>query len=196
MLRQTIAAWTVGIVVVLAALFGIWLSNQPVDVSVSLNETSVHNDNLPPLKDAVVTMELENEVKTDTFRTLDGNAVFANIPHKALGKEIHLTVVCRDWQPVDTSFILTKEVVINMSRNPHPYGDVIFRLWSIDREQGVANTQVTLAGQTATSDADGYVKMYIPLDRQCNRYKVECSLPLEDIMLSMPTTESMVLIVK
>lgn len=196
MLRQKIAAWTVGIVFVLATLVGVWMSNQPVDVSVSLNEATVHNDNLPPMKDAVVTMKLENERKTDTFRTLDANVVFANIPHKSLGKTVHLTVECQNWLPVDTSFILTKKVVINMARNPHPYGDIVFCLWSIDREQGVANTQVTLAGQAATSDAKGYVRMFIPLDRQSDRYEVECSLPLEDNVLSMPTTESTVLIVK
>ena len=64
LLRQKIAAWTVGIIVVLAALVGVWLSNQPVDVTVSFNETTVHNGNLPPMKDAVVTVELENETKT------------------------------------------------------------------------------------------------------------------------------------
>lgn len=190
MLRQKIAAWTVGIVAVIAALVGVWVNSQPVDVSVSLNETTVHNDNLPPLAEAVVTMELENEAKTDTFTTLDANVVFANVPHKALGKTVHLTVECMNWMPVDTSFILTKEVVINMARNPHSYGDVMFILWSKDEERGVANTQVTLAGQTATSDAKGYVRMSIPLERQSGRYKVECSLPLEDNMLSMPTTES------
>lgn len=190
LLRQKIAAWTVGIVVIIAALVGVWMSNQPVDVTVSLNETTVHNDNLPPLKDAVVTMELENETKTDTFRTLDANVVFANIPHKALGKAVHLTVECLNWLPVDTTFILTKEVVINMSRNPHSYGDVMFILWSKDEERGVANTQVTLAGQTATSDAKGYVRMFIPLERQSDSYKVECSLPLENDILGMPTTES------
>ena len=196
MLRQKIVAWIVGIVVVLAALVGIWLSNQPFDVSVSLNEITVHNDNLPPLKDAVVTMELENETKTDTIQSLDAKAIFANIPHKALGKNIHLTVECHNWLSVDTSFILTKEVVVNMSRDPHPYGDVGFRLWSIDKEQGVANIQVSLAGQSVTSDVEGYVKMFIPLDRQSDRYKVKCSLPLEDNILSMPTTESTVLIIK
>ena len=196
MLRQTIAAWTVGIVVVLAAFFGIWLSNQPVDVLVSLNEISVHNANLPPLKDAVVTMELENETKTETIQSFDAKAIFANIPHKVLGKNIHLTVECCDWMPVDTSFILTKELVINMARDPHPYGDVMFRLWSIGREQGVANTQVTLAGQTEISDTEGYVKIFIPLEKQSEHYRVVCFLPLEDDMLSMPTTESTVLIVK
>ena len=196
LLRQKIAAWTVGIIVVLAALAGVWLSNQPVDVTVSLNETTVHNGNLPPMKDAVVTVELENETKTDTIHSLDATTIFANVPHKALGKTVRLTVACRDWLPVDTSFILTKDVVVNMARNPHPYGDVTFRLWSIDKEQGVANTQVTLAGQTATSDAEGYVRMSIPLERQSNLYRVACPLPLESDMLSMPTTESSVLIVK
>ena len=190
MLRQKIAAWTVCIVAVIAALVGVWVNSQPVDVSVSFNETTVHNDNLPPLAEAVVTMELENEAKTDTFTTLDANVVFANVPHKALGKTVHLTVECMNWMPVDTSFILTKEVVINMARNPHSYGDVMFMLWSKDEERGVANTQVTLAGQTATSDAKGYVRMSIPLERQSDRYKVECSLPLENDILGMPTTES------
>ena len=196
LLRQKIAAWTMGIVLVLAALVGVWLSNQPIDVSVSLNETTAHNDNLPPLRDAVVTIELENETKTDTIHSLDAAAIFANVPHKALGKNIHLKVECRDWLPVDTSFILTKNVVINMARNPHSYGDVVFRLWNLKKEQGVANTPVVLAGQTATSDAEGYVRVFIPLESQSERYQVQCTLPLEDDMLSVPTTESTVLIVK
>ena len=196
LLRQKIAAWTMGIVLVLAALVGVWLSNQPIDVSVSLNETTAHNDNLPPLRDAVVTIELENETKTDTIHSLDAAAFFANVPHKALGKNIHLKVECRDWLPVDTSFILTKNVVINMARNPHSYGDVVFRLWNLKKEQGVANTPVVLAGQTATSDAEGYVRVFIPLDSQSERYQVQCTLPLEDDMLSVPTTERTVLIVK
>ena len=196
LLRQKIAAWTMGIVLVLAALVGVWLSNQPIDVSVSLNETTAHNDNLPPLRDAVVTIELENETKTDTIPSLEATAIFANVPHKALGKNIHLKVECRDWLPVDTSFILTKNVVINMARNPHSYGDVVFRLWNLKKEQGVANTPVVLAGQTATSDAEGYVRVFIPLDSQSDRYQVQCTLPLEDDMLSVPTTESTVLIVK
>lgn len=196
LLRQKIAAWTVGIVAVIAALAGVWIANQPVDVSVSLNETTVHNDNLPPLQDAVVTMELENEVKTDTFRTLDANVIFANVPHKTLGKNIRLTVECRNWMPVDTSFILTKDVVINMARDPHAYGDVFFCLWSVTKEAGVANTKVTLAGQTAISDAKGHVKMFIPLERQSVRYAVECERELVDKVLTVPTTESTALIVK
>lgn len=196
LLRQKVAVWIAVVAMTLAALLGVWVNGQPVDVAVSLNEVTVHNDNLPPLKDALITMELVNETKTDTIQLFGAAAIFANIPHKAIGGGVHLMVECRDWLPVDTTVILTEEVAVNMSRNPHRYGDVRFRLWDINKEQGVANVQVVLAGQAATSDAEGFVRMFIPLERQSKCYQVECKLPLESNILSMPTTESSVLIVK
>lgn len=63
LLIQQAIAWTVGIITVLAALLGVWMTNQPVDVGLKLNEASVHNDNLPPLHDAVVTLTLDNMKK-------------------------------------------------------------------------------------------------------------------------------------
>ena len=195
-LRQKIAAWVIGIIAVLTTMLGVWINCQPVDVNVSIHETSIHNEKLPPLKDAVVTMELLNETKTDTIASLTTSAVFTNIPHKALKKPVRVVVQCRDWTPIDTSFILTKNVVLNMSRNPHCYGDVTFRLWSIRQEKGVANTQVKLAGQFATSDYKGYVKMFIPLENQSKEYEVECERALESNLLTMPTNESTALIVE
>ena len=196
MLRQKITAWSVGIVVVLAALLGVWIANQPVDVKVSFNETTVHNDNLPPLKDAVVTMELGNETKTDTIHDIEEQGLFANIPHNAIGKEARIAVACKDWNTVDTTIVLTDNVCINMSRNPHKYGDVFFRLWNVQKEQGVGNTKVVIAGREIVSDADGFVKTFIPLEKQSVKYHVECEKELEDNLLTMPTTESTVLIVK
>ena len=195
-LRQKIAAWIIGFVAMVTTLLGVWIMNQPVDVIVSINETSIHNENLPPLKDAVVTLELLNETKIDTIALLTTNAVFTNIPHKALKKPVRIMVACRDWMLVDTTFQLTENVVINMSRNPHCYGDVTFRLWSITQEKGVADTQVKLAGLSATSDNKGYVRMFIPLEKQSKEYEVECEKALESNILTMPTTESTALIVE
>lgn len=87
LILQKIAAWTAGIIVVIATLLGVWINSQPVDVAVSLNETTVHNDNLPPLKDATVIMQLENETKTDTVHSFDDGVIFANIPNSAIGKK-------------------------------------------------------------------------------------------------------------
>lgn len=190
---QKIALWIVGFVVIIAALLGIWINNQPVNVSVSLNETSVHNDNLPPLEDAVVTMELENETKTDTIQSLDANITFTNIPHHVLGKKVRLKVKCRDWLPVDTTFELNKNVSINMVRDPNCYGEVEFRLWDMNKECGVANTHVNINGINAMSDENGYIRIFIPLEKQSNRYEVNSSRLLESNILNMPTTRSRVL---
>ena len=59
LLIKKAVAWTIGIIAVLSALIGVWVTNQPVDVEVCLNEVSVHNDNLPPLENAIVTMTLD-----------------------------------------------------------------------------------------------------------------------------------------
>lgn len=195
-LIQQIAAWTIGIIAVLAALLGVWVMNQPVDVSVGLNETSVHNSGLPPLKDAIVSVTTEKETKTDTIHSLDEKGLFANIPHGAMGKEARISVLCRDWNAVDTTVVLTENVTIDMSRNPHVYGDVFFQLWSTQKERGVANTKVTIAGKEIVSDAKGYVKAFIPLERQSAKYHVDCDVQLEDNVLTMPTTESTALVVK
>lgn len=195
-LRQKIAAWILGVVVVLAALLGVWIANQPVDVKVSINEITIHNSELPPLQDAVVTMGLENEIKTDTIHNIDEKGLFTNIPHTAIGKEARISVACRDWNIVDTTVILTDNICINMSRNPHKYGDVFFRLWNKQKEQGVGNIKVVIAGQEIVSDADGFVKTFIPLDKQSVKYHIECEKELEDPILTMPTTKSSALIVK
>lgn len=196
LLRQKIAAWILGVVVVLAALLGVWIANQPVDVKVSINEITIHNSELPPLQDAVVTMGLENEIKTDTIHNIDEKGLFTNIPHTAIGKEARISVACRDWNIVDTTVILTDNICINMSRNPHKYGDVFFRLWNKQKEQGVGNIKVVIAGQEIVSDADGFVKTFIPLDKQSVKYHVECEKELEDPILTMPTTKSSALIIK
>lgn len=195
LLRKKIAAWTVGIVLVMAALVGIWINSRPVDVAVSLNETTAHNEALPPLKDAVITLALENEVKKDTLRSLDSNVIFANIPNHAVGEKVRVTVECKDWLPVDTMFVLSKDVKVNMARDPHAYGDVEFRLWNMNKESGVANTQVSIAGINAISDGKGYVRVFIPLEKQSDRYKIDSPLRLETDILTMPTTKSRAIIV-
>ncbi len=195
LLRKKIAAWTVGIVLVIAALLGVWINSWPVDVAVSLNETTAHNEALPPLKDAEITLTLENEIKKDTIRSLDSNVIFANIPNHAVGEKVRVTVECKDWLPVDTTLVLSKDVKVNMARDPHAYGDVEFRLWNMNKESGVANTQVSIAGINAISDGKGYVRVFIPLEKQSDRYKIDSPLRLETDILTMPTTKSRAIIV-
>lgn len=196
LLRLKITTWCLGVFAVFATLVGVGITNQPIDVEVSLNETTPHNKHLPPLKDAIVTLCLDNETKTDTLPSLDNKALFANIPHSFIGKRACVKIECKDWLPVDTTFILTKNPIINIARNPECYGNVKFLLWNLKKEKGMGNVKVEIAGQTSTSDANGNVKMQIPLKNQREKYQVLCNLDLDNNILVMPTTQSTALIVK
>ena len=142
LIRKAVA-WTVGIIAVLCALIFVWRANQPVDVNLKLNESSVHNENLPPLKDAVVTMTLDNEIKIDTLESLDGNLVFNNIPHRYLNQKVRFSVSCPNFIDTDTSLLLTPDVTLNIARNDSVFGKVNFRIYNPNEEM-YATTAITM----------------------------------------------------
>ena len=195
LLIQRAIAWTIGAMVVLAALFGVWKANQPVDVEVRLNEETVHNENLPPLTDAIVTMTLDNETKTDTIPSLNSNVEFTNIPHRYLNQEIRLTVTCQDYMDVDTIVQLTQGVTLNIHRNPEVYGDVHFCLWNPDTERTLPNRKVKVAGLETMSDKNGRVSVFIPLEQQRKAYNVTDGTTINDT-IHMPCGEDDVILTK
>jgi len=196
LLIEKCLALAIGAAAVLAALLGVWTVNQPVDVQVRLNEISVHNDNLPPLEDAIVKLTLDNESKTDTIQSMNASALFANIPHRAIGKEVHMTVTCKDWLPVDTTVFLAESMSLDIARDTHPYGDIQFLIWNIRTESAVPGIKVSVNGIEGISDDSGRVYLTIPLDRQNKEYFVECEIPLRtNIINTFPTQPSTALIV-
>lgn len=190
---MTYAAATITTITVALAT---WMYNQPVDVQMKLVEATIHNDNLPELRNAIVTMTLDNEVKSDTVANITDIALFANVPHEAMGKEVRLTVTCDNWTSIDTTLVLTKETTLAMNRDIHPFGDVTVRLWNPTTEQFVPDVTLSIEGMEATSDEEGKITMFIPLERQKVNYEVKSSIPLEENTLTLPTTQSTVLIVK
>ena len=171
-LIRNIIAWTIGALIVLATLLGVWIANQPVDVKVRLNEASVHNDNLPPLENAVVTMTLDNETKVDTVRSLDSGIIFKNIPHRFINDKVRVRVECQNFLTTDTIMVLSDHVSIDVRRDPEVFGNVHFKLWNPDTEQISPNTEVNVAGHSVKSDANGYVMLSIPLSEQKTVYPI------------------------
>ena len=196
LLIQKAIAWTVGIIAVLAALAGVWMSTQPVDVEVRLNELSVQNPNLPPLKEAIVTMSLDNETKTDTVSSLSDVITFTNVPHRFIGKEVRVEITARDFLPVDTVVVLTKQMALGISRNPQIYGDVHFRIWDRYKEVFVSGATIELEGQTLTSNNEGWIQLFVPLASQKTSYELTSSVPLESSRISMPCGPDDVVTVK
>lgn len=188
LLVQKIVAWAIGFLAVFSALLTVWISSQPVDVEVRLNEASVHNDNLPPLKDAIVTMTLDGEMKRDTIRSLDRSITFTHIPHSFMGKEVNVTVDCPpDFLTTDTSIILTESIALDVRRNPERYGKVHFRLWNPDTEQTLRHAKLMVGGYELLSDDSGYVSLTIPLIQQEKAYSVISTTNiLTDSIITMP----------
>ena len=197
LLIKKAVAWTIGIIAVLSALIGVWVTNQPVDVEVCLNEVSVHNDNLPPLENAIVTMTLDNESKTDTIRSLDSATIFTNIPHRFINNKVRVTMECQNFITTDTVILLSKNVNIDVRRNPEVFGNICFKLWNPDTEQTSANTEMDIDGHSATSDSNGYVSLTIPLEEQKTTYPVSSSsISLYDKTITLPCGPDDVIIFK
>ena len=186
LIKKTIA-WTTGVIAILSALIGVWLTNQPIDVEVRLNEVSAHNDNLPPLENAVVTMSLDNESKTDTIRSFDARTIFTNIPHRFMNNKVRVRMECQNFITIDTIMFLSKNIIIDVRRNPDVYGNIRFKLWNPDTEQTLVNTRMNIDGHYADSDMNGYVSLTIPLEEQKTAYPVSSSsITLVDDIISLP----------
>lgn len=196
MLVRRAVGWIVGGVAVVAALFCVWRMNQPFDVEVRVNEASVHNENLPPLKDAVVTIRLDNETKTDTLHSLDNNTVFNNIPHRYLNQLTRFTISSPNYLDTDTTLLLTSNVTLNIYRNDTVFGKVNFRIYDVNTETYVSNATVSIAEQKAFTDANGRVSLSVPLEKQQRYYLVTSSIPLEKDTLFMPCGKDDVLLTK
>lgn len=197
MLIQKVVAWCISIIAVIAALLAVWFSSQPVDVKMTLNETTAHNADLPALKDAIVTLTIDNETKSDTLASIDDAAMFANIPHEAIGKEARITVECDNWLKTDTTLVLAKDMTLNIARDPKPYGEIQFLIWDANREKALPGVKASVEGIEGVADSEGRVHLNIPLEKQKSQYTVNCEIPLVDNALTgLPTQESTALIVK
>lgn len=195
-LVQKIAAWTICFLTACLSIVGVCAHSKPVDVQIRMNETSYHNDNLPALKDAIVTMELSNEVKTDTIKSLDAPLIFSNIPQKFINEKVRIIVRANDYFEVDTTLNLINEMNIGMCRDSLIYGNIRFRLWDQEQETYVKGVDMEIAGQKVRSDENGQVQLYVPLQQQNTCYNIISDISLENDILYMPCGKDVVVLIK
>lgn len=195
-LTHKITGTIICIISVLGLLLGALIMSQPVDIAVKLNEGSASNNYLPPLHNAIISLILDNEIKRDTLPYLDREIYFTNVPHKFYGKEVKLSVRGSDFNDLDTTVILNKKLNINIYRNPAIYGNVSFVLWNDREEQLVPDIDVSIEGLESKSDKNGRVNIFIPLEKQRTKYKVESGISLLNDTVYMPCGDNFVILVK
>lgn len=195
LLRNTLL-WVVGVLAVIATLIGVGKANRPFDTELRLIEASAINAQLPPMHNAVVTLSLDNETKTDTILSADATTVFSNIPHRFLSKPVHVNVTCHDFLDTDTTLVLTRQTALSLRRDPSVYGDIHFRLWNITNEEPVALATMEIEGQQTLSDENGLVHLSLPLEKQRKAYKIKTELSLVNDSIYMPCGEDDVILVQ
>lgn len=189
LVRRTVA-WIAGAIALVAILITVWLSSQPFDIEIRLNEASFHNSQLPPLRDAVATMTLDNETKTDTIRTIDDCLVFSNIPHRYLNKPVNFTLSCHDCLDTDTTVTLGKSVTLNLRRDPTVYGDIRFSLYNLETESMLSNTTIQIESWEVQSDQNGCVRLFVPLESQRRAYHITSTFKLLSDTIYTPCGEN------
>lgn len=191
--RRFFSALSVAIAIMCMAVW--YFQYRHVSVHVSLNEASIHNNNLPPLKDAIVTMILDNGDRRDTISSLNEAIAFSDIPNRYIGKNVHIGVNCPDFLRIDTTLILTSNIILDIYRDKSVYGNISFRLWNFEEEHLVSNALIKIDGKTMEIE-EGLYKLEIPLESQKRAYGISSTVPLLDDTIYMPCGENDVVLTK
>ena len=174
---------------VLLALSLTFYFSKNVSIRLQLQESTISNDNLPPLQDGTIVLQLENEEKTINNLSLSADAAFENIPRRFLGKDVRLSFMGKDYLPLDTILELRRQMTIPIKRDSTIYGDIHFRL----RFQDGHNPQkakIDIVGHQCIADRDGQVVLHIPLVEQQTVYPVMVNQYLQEDSLYMPCGEN------
>jgi len=168
-IRRTILS-VLGTILVLAALLSVWLLNQPFDSNVTLYESTPAVEALPPLHDAVLTLTLPDEERTDTIRSLEQGIVFRYLPARLKGKEAQLRIEAPDYLPLDTVVTLTETLSLPLARDPQVYGDL--RAAVLVNGEPAPRTAIRVEEWEVTTDATGRFTLFVPLEQQQKTYRI------------------------
>lgn len=195
LLFRKAAVWTIGCIAVIAAMIGIGRISQPFDAGLRLVDATPQAQ-LPPMKDAIVTLTLDNETKTDTISFIEDLTTFSNIPHRFLSQPVQLSVSCRDFLDLDTTLTLTKSNTLVLHRDPSVYGDIHFTLYHVETETPMSGVTLKIEGQEVVSDENGHVALQLPLNMQKKVYSIKTDVALLNDTIVMPCGDDDVVLVK
>ena len=182
MLIDKAIAWCTGTVLVVSAMYGMWAINSPTDINVRLSEKSEINTSLPLLKNAKLTITLDNDEITKVISDINSAVIFPNIPRKKLGKKVKVTLTdsLKLYNKIDTILPLSKEMTLAVYRNPKKYGLVKFRIIDSKSLKPIPYCKVSIEDIEGVTDENGKVSIEIPLARQKTRFYIKADVELED----------------
>ena len=92
--------------------------NQPFTSRVTLYEDTPAVEALPPMHDAVLTITLPDEQRTDTIRSFEQTSLFRYLPAKLKNKAVEVHLEAPDYLPLDTTVLLGETLSLPLRRDP------------------------------------------------------------------------------
>lgn len=166
-IRRTVYS-IIASLLVLAALIAVWELNQPFNSRVSLHEATPAVLALPPMHDAVVTLTLPDEERTDTIRSFQQDVLFRYLPAKLKNQQVALHIEAPDYLPLDTTVLLTETLSLPLSRDPNIYG--MLSATVLMDGNVVPNRTIMVESFETQTDANGRFTLFIPLEKQQKSY--------------------------
>lgn len=157
-----------GVIIVLAALITVWMMNQPFNSRVTLYESTPAVEALPPMHDAVLTLTLPDEERTDTIRSFDADVLFRYLPARLKNQEAALHIEAPDYLPLDTVVVLTEELRLPLARDPQVYGALSATV--LMDGNIVSNMCIMVESFEVTTDGNGRFSLFVPLEQQRKSY--------------------------
>lgn len=125
---------------------------------------------LPPIKSIEIKLITSKYVRVDTILDIKHSAVYPQIPGSLKGSMVRIVAKNIDCLDVDTTLQLGEFNNINLRRNPKQYGEISAMV--LKNEEPLVNANLLIDGLKCKTDNKGYVKFFIPLLRQKNKYNI------------------------
>ena len=180
LIRRAIYA-TFGAILVLAALIAVWVMNQPFTSRVTLYEATPAVAALPPMHDAVLTITLPDEQRTDTIRSFEQTSLFRYLPAKLKNQAVEVHLEAPDYLPLDTTVLLSKAFSLPLRRDPQVYGALSAIV--LIHDMPAPHKTIKVERFEVTTDANGRFTLFVPLEQQRKSYRI--SLPFTSISTTL-----------
>ncbi len=168
-IRRTVYA-TLGAILVLTALIAVWVMNQPFTSRVTLYEDTPAVEALPPMHDAVLTITLPDEQRTDTIRSFEQTSLFRYLPAKLKNKAVEVHLEAPDYLPLDTTVLLGETLSLPLRRDPLVYGALSAIV--LLHGEPAPRTAIQVEAFDVTTDATGRFSLFVPLEQQQKSYRI------------------------
>ena len=195
LLVQKIIGCSILSIAVVTTIFCVYKMNEPIDISLKLKEMSTINTDLPPLQNAKAYLYVGEDVKQDSIKDINDEAIFFDILKRYIGKEVRLVVLCNDYLKIDTNLKLSKTMEVGVSRDTKAYGMVRFQLYDELKGRILAHTPIIVEDYKLVTDENGEVDTLISLENQKEYYHISGDFELKVDSISFAREGSVVLFV-